>query len=166
VLKSNYYVLVYAFAGDEFVLVRKKKPEWQKGRLNLVGGKVEPNEPSIDAAIRELQEETGLMAKSIVFCGQIQDKDTRIDCFTCRVSKNELSQDIEEVAWYKWADVKRDKDLIPNLRLIIPLLAYEVIGWKIEDSSGGFDVVEHQVGVSLPGGLQYEGETCHCSKGT
>ena len=45
---------------NEVLLVLKDKPEFQKGRLNLVGGKVEANEAPYDAAIRELKEETGL----------------------------------------------------------------------------------------------------------
>ena len=42
------------------VLLKKKKKEPFKGRLNFVGGKVEPGETSEEAAYRELQEETGL----------------------------------------------------------------------------------------------------------
>lgn len=41
-------------------LIRKQKPAWQKGKLNGVGGKVEPNESCITAMVREFEEETGL----------------------------------------------------------------------------------------------------------
>lgn len=40
-------------------LVRKQRPEWQKGRLNGIGGKIEPGETALDAIVREFAEETG-----------------------------------------------------------------------------------------------------------
>lgn len=42
------------------VLIEKKKPKFQRGKLNGVGGKVEPGETHFDAMIREFKEETGV----------------------------------------------------------------------------------------------------------
>lgn len=42
------------------VLVRKNRPDWQAGRLNGVGGHVEPGETSAEAMRREFAEEAGL----------------------------------------------------------------------------------------------------------
>ena len=47
------------------VLFCKRKKEPFKGRLNFVGGKVEPSETSEEAAYRELQEETGISRQHI-----------------------------------------------------------------------------------------------------
>jgi len=47
-----------------FLCVRKERPDWQRGKLNLPGGKVEPNETPHRAALRELYEETGIEAPS------------------------------------------------------------------------------------------------------
>ena len=47
------------------VLFCKRKKEPFKGRLNFVGGKVEPDETSEAAAYRELQEETGISRQHI-----------------------------------------------------------------------------------------------------
>jgi len=44
--------------------IRKKEP--YKGLRNLVGGKIEPNENPLDAAYRELHEETGVTQKDVV----------------------------------------------------------------------------------------------------
>lgn len=55
------YVLGFAFDKDRqrVILIRKNKPDWQAGKLNGVGGKVEGDESVIRAMVREFFEETG-----------------------------------------------------------------------------------------------------------
>lgn len=56
-----FYVLGFAFTDDgRVLLIEKKRPEWQAGRLNGVGGRVETTESSCQAMVREFQEETGV----------------------------------------------------------------------------------------------------------
>lgn len=43
------------------LLIRKRRPAWQAGKLNGVGGKIEPGETALDAMRREFHEETGLL---------------------------------------------------------------------------------------------------------
>jgi len=45
-------------AGD-VVLILKNKPDWQRGRLNGIGGKLEPGETPAACMAREWSEETG-----------------------------------------------------------------------------------------------------------
>ncbi len=53
---------MYDKAKGNVVLIRKQKPEWQKGRLNGIGGKVEDNDESIYGTMcREFVEETGVV---------------------------------------------------------------------------------------------------------
>lgn len=55
------YVLGFAISGTEKVLlIRKNRPQWQKGKLNGVGGKVEGQESDQEAMVREFWEETGV----------------------------------------------------------------------------------------------------------
>ncbi len=56
------YVLGFAFSptGDRVVLIEKKRPDWQLGKLNGVGGRVENGEKPVDAMVREFKEETGV----------------------------------------------------------------------------------------------------------
>lgn len=44
---------------DKVVLIIKNKPDFLKGKLNPVGGKVEQGESNIEAIIREFKEEAG-----------------------------------------------------------------------------------------------------------
>ncbi len=66
------YVAGLAFSNDEnyIALIIKKKPDFQKGKLNSIGGKIEEfdsiktknlKERSLNAMVREFQEETGVL---------------------------------------------------------------------------------------------------------
>lgn len=56
------YVVCFAFSRDknDIVLILKNKPDWQKGKYNGIGGKMEGEEFPTDAIIREFKEETGV----------------------------------------------------------------------------------------------------------
>ena len=57
------YVLGFMFSKDKshIALICKEKPEWQKGKINGIGGKVEPEDRRpIYSMIREFKEETGV----------------------------------------------------------------------------------------------------------
>ena len=54
------YVTGFLFSKDasHVVLIKKINPQWQNGLFNGVGGKIETNETSIAAMVREFFEET------------------------------------------------------------------------------------------------------------
>ena len=56
------YVLGFAFNMDRtrVVMIKKTRPAWQAGKLNGIGGKIDPGEDPIDAMCREFHEETGV----------------------------------------------------------------------------------------------------------
>lgn len=56
------HVVGFAFTPDfsRVALIRKRKPEWQRGLLNGIGGRVKVDEQSRDAMEREFFEETGV----------------------------------------------------------------------------------------------------------
>jgi 8-oxo-dGTP diphosphatase len=56
------YVLGFAINIDRttVLLIEKSKPDWQKGKLNGIGGKIEPRETPLAAMVREYEEETGI----------------------------------------------------------------------------------------------------------
>lgn len=56
------YVIGFAFniTMNQVVLIEKDHPEWQAGKLNGVGGKIEGVEKASDAMAREFEEEAGI----------------------------------------------------------------------------------------------------------
>jgi 8-oxo-dGTP diphosphatase len=62
----QHFVVGFAFNADakQVALIRKKRPSWQAGRLNGIGGKIETGEDPIDAMVREFYEETGVSTES------------------------------------------------------------------------------------------------------
>lgn len=63
-MKRYNCILVYDFNKSRLLFCKRIKSPYQ-GLFNLVGGKVETGEKSIEAAYRELKEETGISDKQI-----------------------------------------------------------------------------------------------------
>lgn len=148
----------------EILVVEKKKPKWQAGRLNLVGGKVEAGEAPMEAALRELKEESGLTIYDSTInrvMGKIHGVDCVIYCcMTCVQGRSDdpyltIKQgpnEIENVFWMEWFDLRDDKRILPNLKVIVPLMLAGVDGWEITDqccSAIYNDREVHEIGIRL-----------------
>jgi 8-oxo-dGTP pyrophosphatase MutT (NUDIX family) len=82
------YVLCFMFNDDfsKVAMIRKKKPEWQAGLLNGIGGKVEPEEYPRIAMLREFEEETGYALDNNFlkhFC-EMGGTDWKVHCYATR----------------------------------------------------------------------------------
>ncbi len=120
------YVVGFIFSPDfeKVVLIRKDRPEWQRGLLNGIGGKVEPYEDELTAMVRECSEETGINIP--------QEKWTRFAHFVNEHAvidfyfvKSELwhlarTMETEMVAYYLTYTLPA-LSTIPNLQWLIPL---------------------------------------------
>jgi 8-oxo-dGTP diphosphatase len=104
-IKINKYVLCFLFNKEltNVALIIKTKPEWQKGCLNGIGGKIEDGETPFKAICRELYEECGAkIAKGslINFCimsGTNNDNEKFIvNCFTGYYKLSQLKTKTEE----------------------------------------------------------------------
>jgi len=63
-------VITYIFKDDKVLLINKKTG-LGKGKVNAPGGRIEPAEMAKDAAVREVQEETGLTPLNVKEVGQL-----------------------------------------------------------------------------------------------
>jgi len=121
------YVVGFLFSKSlgQLVLVEKKRPEWQAGRFNGVGGKVEDGETYHDAMVREFREETGREIPqwhrfctlngnfgSVVFFYAVAEDYNKVETTT----DEEISLwDVDYVM-----ELNRD-EIIPNLRWLIQM---------------------------------------------
>lgn len=100
--------MVYDEAGNVLLEDRQKK-DWPG--MTFPGGHVEPGESFVEAAIREVREETGLTIKNPRLCGVKQfpmdDGGRYVLLFfkTNRFSGELVSSDEGEVFWVKRADL-------------------------------------------------------------
>lgn len=116
------YVLGFLFSldGKKVYLIRKQKPDWQKGRLNGIGGKIEPNESSFDAMVREFEEEGGVSIDSWKwFCTLGDDRRYEIRCYYAYSHKIPFTKTDEEVTVCDTYNLPTD--VIPNLNWLIPM---------------------------------------------
>lgn len=92
------------------ILMCKREKEPYKGKFNLVGGKVEQNEEELQAAYRELKEETGITNNDIVLTN-IMNFQYKISDMELEVYAGKLNKDvklIEEINKLYWMDKKEN----------------------------------------------------------
>ena len=115
------YVAGFLFDQWGYVLlIEKKKPIWQKGLLNGIGGKIEPDESPIQAMIREFEEEAGFKVINWeLFVKLYRLNEYEVNFFKAQANIDSLESPTEEQLVkvpYNYL-----KDCIPNLKWLIPL---------------------------------------------
>lgn len=140
---------------DAVLLCLRLKDDWQKGKFNLIGGRIEKGESVIDAAIRELHEESGL-SPAVPGCEKIMGTITgswgTVYCVKITVpfidpKPNPGEEQIQHVAWANWRELVNSSLLIPNLRVIIPLMSQGVMDWEIRDEGPSWRTSTHAIEV-------------------
>ena len=120
----NTYVagLLFDDVGTNVALITKNKPEWQKGKINAIGGKVEEHETFIEAMWREFEEETGVPVDEWFQFLILTGSDYEVRFFSCfdkdMLSKVTTKED-EEVFIYNPSNLP--SNVIPNIRWIVPM---------------------------------------------
>jgi len=120
------YVLGFIFSTDlkSVALLRKDRPEWQAGKLNGIGGKLEKEEDIFEGMVRECYEETGVNIPEeewnyfAVFDG---DKH-QVHCF--KTTYHDITQLIcpeSEVIEYLLLDKIHEENLMDNVKYLIPM---------------------------------------------
>jgi 8-oxo-dGTP pyrophosphatase MutT (NUDIX family) len=143
---SKKYVLIYCertgFNSDssEILLVQKNRPEIQNGFYNLPGGAIENNESPSQAAERELFEETGYRINNdLALVGTVKDVGDNYGIYVFKADiKSPFSEisprpsETESVEWKSISKILKSDRLIPNLRVIIPIIRGGGTDWVIE----------------------------------
>jgi 8-oxo-dGTP diphosphatase len=131
--ETKHYVagLMFSYDRQQVALIRKQKPEWQRGKLNGVGGKVEAGETAIEAMAREFKEETGCQTAEEswkLFCVMHGNNDGgegsfRVDFFTNTGPLSYLvSTEEEKIEIIQTDSVHATRgDMIENLAWLIAL---------------------------------------------
>jgi 8-oxo-dGTP diphosphatase len=117
------FVLGFLFRsnGREVALIQKNRPEWQRGSLNGIGGRVESGETPLAAMIREFSEEAGANVSDWRNFGVLSSPDTpmAVALYVSHAAEEIVTKSDEPVAWYELLNLANLK-VIPNLRWIIP----------------------------------------------
>lgn len=123
IIKPKRYVLGFLFDSKKMVwLIRKTKPEWQKGLLNGIGGKIEDGETPFQAMCREFKEEADLDIDSWKHFANLTDTfGYDVYCFYAHSDKIGRSMTEELIGRYHLNYVNETDLVIPNLKWLIPM---------------------------------------------
>lgn len=134
------YVCGFLFSEDRerVLLIRKRRPAWQAGKLNGIGGKIEAGETPLDAMVREFWEEAGLRLGGWQECVVLTGDPTPADAggwrghFFRRFGDIETARAQTDEAIEIHSVTALPEDTIPNLRWMVPLmLDDEVVAGRV-----------------------------------
>lgn len=102
-------ILVFNREEDKILMCKRKKDPF-KGKLNFVGGKVEPNEDELHAAYRELEEETGITKDDITLTNlmnfEYKISGTELEAYAGKLNKDvRLKEELNSLYW-----ISKDED--------------------------------------------------------
>ena len=127
-MKTHYTVgFLFSFDKQKVALIRKNRPDWQKGRLNGVGGHVEAGETALQCMGREFGEEVeypSLFKTEWRQYATLESPQFIMDCFASLGDlssiKAKTDEDIEVVS-VDQINPLRTKDMIENLPWLISM---------------------------------------------
>ncbi len=118
------YVVGFYYLGSSVLLIRKNRPEWQKGKWNGVGGHIEAGETSVQAMRREFREETGtdVSEKRWQNFAIYRGKGWEVHFYRCEGSMDDVwPTTTTDEAVGNFAFYELPLTAIPNLHWLIPM---------------------------------------------
>lgn len=109
---------------EKVLLIHKQKPEWQRGKINGVGGKYEQGETAPSCIRRETRGETRLdiKEKDWISVGTIYQSAGNVGVLATRyigACSDATSADHEKVEWFEIASLP--DNVMTNVHWLIPL---------------------------------------------
>lgn len=108
---------------SEVLLIEKRRPHWQAGKFNGIGGKLEPNETALAAMIREFREETGLQVTAWHHFLTLVGNGWLVYFFRAasELPSGTLLPPTDELPFWVKVNSLLEYPIIPNLSWIVPL---------------------------------------------
>lgn len=109
---------------SKVLLMHKNRPEWQKGKVNGVGGKIEEGETSAACMVREVREETGLATRESdwMLVGTIKGQDYFCDVYGL-IHASDMGEAVtatdEAVEWFYVNNLP--SHVVSNLTWLVPI---------------------------------------------
>jgi len=145
-MSATEYTVAFIFdkLAEHVLLIHKKRPKWQEGLLNGIGGHINPGESVRDAMSREVREETNLDIKPELWIPVCAYKNTHRggevyfaaffwpESWRGVIVKGPQDQDVTVPPWTQMTDeelvcvpvsaIQRpDMNVMANLRWVIPM---------------------------------------------
>ena len=112
------------------LLINKTRPEWQRGKLNGLGGKIEENESPVDCVLREVKEESmlGINQDNLKYFGEMVNADkSSTQLFAAIYLGNENDAHSNEDQEVEWVEIKSlPTTIMTNLSWLIPMALDQV----------------------------------------
>ncbi len=121
---SKFYVAGFLYSPDfeKVVLIKKNKPEWQKGCWNAIGGKIEDGESPLIAMRREFIEEAGIEINDWKEFVIVQGDEWQVNFFMATSENFEQVESMtDEKVQVHYLRHLESLNIIPNLKWLIPM---------------------------------------------
>lgn len=129
------FTLGFIFNTDQtkVLLIHKLKPDWQSGKINGIGGKIELDESAEDCITRECREESSLLIEppEWVKFALLEQTEGNVAVFTARFlgdMSTAVKNDHEDIEWFDVSGLP--ENVLSNLIWLIPMAKQILNGGK------------------------------------
>jgi 8-oxo-dGTP diphosphatase len=132
------YVCGFLFSPDRarVLLIRKRRPTWQAGKLNGIGGKIELSETPIEAMRREFWEEAGVHHADWQLVVRLTGPDWR-GHFYRAFGDVDAPAAMTDEQLERHAAANLPPDTIPNLRWMVPMMLDDEVATGVYEVAVG-----------------------------
>lgn len=128
-LKQYVLALVFDQELENVLMIQKLKPEWQKGKHNGIGGKIEMGESPLRAMKREMAEETGLTIDDFRYVMFLSNENYEMWVYTALADLSKAATKESESVVVRSLNPHDQNyfanfEIIPNLDWMIPYCKY------------------------------------------